>query len=68
MDKAFKPSCSFCGAEPGEISQRTELKTTAVYECKKCRADYCDQCSYAKQEKSDVQLCLRCDSVLKKIS
>ncbi len=68
MDKKFKSSCNYCGAEVDEISQRTEQKVTTIYDCKKCHANYCDQCSYVKEDTSDVQLCLRCDSIMEKIS
>ncbi len=67
MEKTFKASCSYCGAEAGDISERTEQKATAIYDCEKCFANYCDQCSYAKDDTSDVQMCLRCDSVMEKI-
>ena len=68
MDKEFKPSCFFCGAAVGEISQRTEQTATAIYDCEKCRANFCDQCSYAQNDKSNVQCCLKCDSVIEKVS
>ena len=68
MSETFKPSCGFCGAEVDEISQRTEQKVSAIYDCKKCHNTYCDQCSYSNEDTSEKQLCLRCDSVLKKVS
>ena len=49
MDKKFKSSCNYCGAEVDEISQRTGQKVTTIYDCKKCHANYCDQCSYVKE-------------------
>ena len=64
----FKPSCGFCGAEVDEVSQRTEQKVSVIYNCKKCRNNYCDQCSYSKMDNPETQLCLRCDSELEKVS
>jgi len=67
MKKEFTPSCHFCGASIGDMSQRTNKKTRAIYDCKKCCAYYCDQCSYSKENALEVQLCLRCDSRIEKI-
>ncbi len=57
-------NCDYCGALVGEISQRTEEMTHAIYECPKCDRYYCDQCSY---NKDGFQFCLRCDSKIKKV-
>jgi hypothetical protein len=67
MKKVFIPSCHFCGARIGDISERTNEKTTAIYDCEKCRVNYCDQCNYSKKEAPEVQLCLRCDSRIEKL-
>ncbi len=59
--------CFFCGSTLGQISQATEHLVNAIYYCKKCRVDYCDQCSYEKQiNGKSKQLCSRCDTVLKR--
>ena len=69
MNEKFKSQCMFCGAQVGEISQRTDELVYKIYYCSKCMKNYCDQCSY--EEKIDgelVQLCLRCDSKLNEIN
>lgn len=69
LDKPFQAYCHYCGASVGEISDRTEEQVRAVYDCPKCRLDYCDQCSYEKEMEGElVQLCLRCDSKLDKVT
>ena len=67
LNKETKPSCNFCGAEAGEISQRTEQKVTAIYDCEKCCKNYCSQCRYFKEKEPEIQLCLQCDSKLWKL-
>jgi hypothetical protein len=69
QDKPFQPYCHYCGASVGEISDRTEEQVYAVYDCLKCKSNYCDQCSYGKEIDGDlVQICLRCDSKLEKVT
>jgi len=66
---AFKAYCVFCGSTVGQISGRTEERVTAIYDCPKCRMNYCDQCSYGKDiEGKSVQFCLRCDSPIEKVA
>jgi hypothetical protein len=60
----FRPYCLFCGAKVGEISQRTEEMTHAIYDCPKCGRYYCDQCSYSKD---GLQFCLRCNGKIRKV-
>jgi len=60
-------SCVYCGATVGEISDRTEQTVNAVYNCPKCAANYCDQCSYL-DDAEQVQRCLRCDSTVEKLT
>jgi hypothetical protein len=61
--------CHYCGALVGEISDRTDELVKAVYDCLKCRLNYCDQCTYAKKIDGElVQLCLRCDNKLEKVT
>ncbi|MBI4535477.1 MAG: hypothetical protein HY708_04305 [Ignavibacteriae bacterium] len=60
-------SCNYCGATVGEISERTEERVHAVYDCPKCKVNYCDQCSYFSEE-GRVQRCLRCESKLEKVT
>lgn len=69
MNGKFKSQCMFCGAQVGEISQRTDELVNKIYYCSRCMKNYCDQCSYEKKTDEElVQLCLRCDSVLNKIN
>jgi len=64
----WKAYCTFCGSRVGQISERTDKKVNAIYDCPKCRRNYCDQCSYKKEIGGTwVQLCLRCDSKMKKV-
>ncbi len=67
MEKNFEPQCMFCGASVGEISERTNKQVEVVYYCPKCRINYCSECSYEK-EIDGKQFCLRCDSLLTKVS
>jgi len=60
----LKPYCTFCGSEVGQISERTNEKSNAIYDCPKCSRYYCDQCSYTKD---GLQFCLRCDSIIEKV-
>ena len=67
-DNSFAASCNYCGASVGEISERTEEQVEAVYDCLKCKVNYCDQCRYEKKIDGQlVQLCLRCDSKIEKV-
>jgi hypothetical protein len=64
----LKAYCIFCGSTVGQISDRTENRVNAVYDCAKCKVNYCDQCSYEKEiDGRLVQLCLRCDSQMEKV-
>jgi hypothetical protein len=64
----FKAYCHFCGATVGQISDRTEEKVSSIYDCPKCRVNYCDQCSYGKEVDGKlVQFCLRCESKIEKV-
>jgi hypothetical protein len=38
----FKAYCHFCGATVSQISDRTQEKVTAIYDCTKCRVNYYD--------------------------
>jgi hypothetical protein len=63
-----KAYCHFCGATVGQISDRTEEKVSAIYDCPKCKVNYCDQCSYGKNVNGKlVQFCLRCESKIEKV-
>jgi len=67
-DNFFKPYCHFCGSTVGQISERTGEIVNAVYDCEKCKVNYCDQCSYEKEiDGNKVQFCLRCDSEIEKV-
>ena len=61
-----KAYCNFCGSTVGQISERSEEEVHGIYECPKCRVDYCDQCSYFSNN-DQVQRCIRCESKLKKV-
>ena len=64
----FKAYCHFCGATVDQISDRTEQKVSSIYDCSKCRVNYCDQCSYGKEvDGKPVQYCLRCESKIEKV-
>ena len=58
--------CIFCGSTVGQESDRNGEgeAVTAVYDCPKCRRNYCNVCSYRD---GDQQRCLRCDSVMAKV-
>lgn len=67
-DSDFKAYCHYCGATVGQTSDRTEEKASAIFDCLKCRVNYCDQCSYAKEVGGKmVQFCLRCENEIEKI-
>ncbi len=67
-DNTLKAYCIFCGSTVGQISDRTEERVTAIYDCPKCKMNYCDQCSYVKEiDEHPVQFCLRCDSQIEKV-
>ena len=67
-DNSIRAYCNFCGSTVGQISDRTEDRVNAVYDCPKCKVNYCDQCSYGKEIDGQlVQLCLRCDSKIDKV-
>jgi hypothetical protein len=64
----YKAYCHFCGATVGQISDATEEKVSAIYDCPKCKVNYCDQCSYGKNMDGKlVQFCLRCESKIEKV-
>lgn len=65
----MKAYCIFCGSTVGHISDRTDELVNAVFDCPRCRLNYCDQCSYEEEDNGQaaVQRCLRCDSKLDKI-
>ena len=67
MNKKHEAYCHFCGSKVGDISDRTGERSTAIFDCPKCKVNYCDQCSYFKEENKNVQLCLRCDSKMDKL-
>ena len=68
-DHPTQASCNYCGASLGEVSDRTDEHVHAVYDCLKCRVNYCDQCSYGKEIDGElVQMCLRCDSIIEKVT
>lgn len=61
--------CHFCGSKVGQISERTNDRVNAIFDCEKCKKNYCDQCSYEKEiDEQLVQLCLRCDSQIEKVA
>ena len=67
-NREFKVYCNYCGATVGQISDRTEEKVSAIYDCPKCKVNYCDQCSYGeKADGKPAQFCLRCESKIEKI-
>ena len=68
QEKENVPYCNYCGAKVGEISERTEEKVNAIYNCDKCCYNYCDQCSYETEENGKtVQKCLRCENIIEKL-
>ncbi len=68
QEKKHKPYCHFCGASVGEISEGTDEKVSAIYDCEKCVYNYCDQCSYETEiNEKKVQKCLRCESIIEKV-
>jgi hypothetical protein len=63
-----KAYCIFCGSTVGQISDRTDKRVSAVYDCPKCMRNYCDQCSYEKEIGGKrFQFCLRCESKIDKV-
>ncbi len=63
-----KAYCIFCGSTVGQISDRTDERVSAIYDCSKCMLNYCDQCSYEKEiDGKRVQFCLRCNSKLERV-
>ncbi len=67
-DNSPKAYCNYCGSTVGQISERTENRVNAVYDCPKCNVNYCDQCSYEKElDGRLVQFCLRCDSQMERV-
>jgi hypothetical protein len=68
MADGSKPYCSFCGASVGEESEGTGIVVTAIFDCPKCMMNYCDQCSYHRDENPSIQKCLRCESVIEKVT
>lgn len=68
-NESLEAYCIYCGSTVGQISDRTEKLVNAVYDCPKCKMNYCDQCSYEKKiDDNLVQLCLRCDSQMEKVT
>lgn len=68
-NESLQAYCTYCGSTVGQISDRTEDLVNAVYDCPKCKMNYCDQCSYEEEiDGKLVQLCLRCDSQMEKIT
>ncbi len=66
---SIKAYCHFCGSTVGQISERTGEYANTIYDCEKCNANYCDQCSYGKEIKGQlVQFCLRCESQIEKVT
>lgn len=59
-----KAYCHFCGSTVGQRSDRTEEIIEAIYDCSKCRVNYCSECTY---NDGDKQRCLRCESVVDKV-
>ena len=67
-NNVFKAYCHFCGATVGQKSDRTEEKVSAIYDCPKCKVNYCDQCSYGNDVDGKLaQFCLRCESKIEKV-
>lgn len=67
-EKFLEAYCIFCGSTIGQISESTGEMVNGIYDCPKCQANYCDQCSYEKEINSNVvQICLRCDGEIEKI-
>ena len=67
-NKMIKTYCIFCGSTIGQTSDRTGEDVTAIYDCLKCKSNYCDQCSYEKEvNKKSVQFFLRCNSEIEKV-
>jgi len=62
--KNSKAYCIFCGSTVGQESDRTGGIVEAVYDCPKCKLNYCGECSFRD---GDKQRCLRCTSVMYKI-
>ena len=60
-----KAYCHFCGSTVGQRSDRTEGIVEAVYDCPKCRVNYCSECTY---EDGDKQRCLRCEGIVYKLT
>lgn len=58
--------CIYCGSTVGQDSDiHGDLRpVTAVYDCPRCKRNYCNVCSYSDGEQ---QRCLRCDSVMEKV-
>jgi len=66
--KQSQTYCQYCGSTIGEISQRTEELIIAMYDCEKCKVNYCDQCSYPNDIDGQIkQFCLRCESEIEKV-
>ena len=67
-EKEYRIQCNYCGASVGEISERTDEKVSAIYDCEKCVYNYCDQCSYETEINDKlVQKCLRCENIIEKV-
>ena len=63
-----KAYCHFCGSTVGQISDRAEGRVEAVYDCPKCKVNYCSQCAWLKEDSLDgIALCLRCNSKMYRV-
>ena len=63
-----KAYCNFCGSTVGQISDRTEGIVEAIYDCPKCKVNYCSQCAWIKEVSLDgIVLCLRCNSKMYRV-
>lgn len=68
IDEPLKAYCIFCGSTVGQTSESTDEKVNAVFDCPKCQANYCDQCSYEEEiNNSIIPVCLRCDSQMEQV-
>lgn len=69
MGTNYKPQCSYCGGIVGELGERNGEEINAIYDCPRCRLNYCSDCSYeGKRSGEKQQLCLRCDGRLDLVS
>lgn len=69
--EAFEPYCLFCGAKVGEKSEcnsDNDDPVSAIYYCPGCMRNYCNVCSYETKDSPPIPKCLRCESVLAKVT